>query len=135
MRTARGSWFDMRQSAGPFIASAGVQSDKTVESLQEFFKELDAIRQPISAGGADAAKNYVALGFPASSRPPAGMAGNLIQLVVYGLPETFLNEYVPKILAVTPADVTRVANQYIQPDRLRSWSSVTRRRSRRRSGP
>ena len=46
------------------------------------------------------------------------MAGNLIQLVIYGLPETFFTEYVPKILAVTPADVTRVANQYVQPDRF-----------------
>ena len=46
------------------------------------------------------------------------MAGNLIQLVVYGLPESFFNDYVPKIQAVTAADVQRVANQYIQPDRF-----------------
>jgi zinc protease len=38
--------------------------------------------------------------------------------VIYSLPETYFNEYVPKILAVTPADVARVANQYIQPDRF-----------------
>ena len=38
--------------------------------------------------------------------------------MVYGLPETFFTEYVPKILAVTSADATRVANQYIQPDRF-----------------
>ena len=43
------SGFDMRLSAGPFMASAGVQSDKTTESLQEFFKELTAIRQPVPA--------------------------------------------------------------------------------------
>jgi predicted Zn-dependent peptidase len=113
-----GSSFDMRQSAGPFTASAGVQSDKTVESLQEFFKELNAIRQPISADELNRAKNYEALGFPSEFETTAGMAGNLIQLVIYGLPETFFTEYVPKILAVTSADATRVANQYIQPDRF-----------------
>ena len=37
----------MRASAGPFVAAAGVQTDKTAESLTEFFKELEAIRTPI----------------------------------------------------------------------------------------
>lgn len=113
-----GSSFDMRLSSGPFTASAGVQSDKTVESLQEFFKELSAIRQPIPAEELTRAKNYEALGFPAEFETTAGMAGNLIQMVVYGLPETFFNDYVTRILAVTPADVTRVATQYIQPDKF-----------------
>ncbi len=113
-----GSSFDMRLSAGPFTASAGVQSDKTVESLQEFFKELNGIRQPIPADELTRARNYQALGFPAEFETTAGMAGNLIQMVVYGLPETYFNEYVAKVLAVTPADVSRVAQQYIQPDRF-----------------
>jgi predicted Zn-dependent peptidase len=113
-----GSVFDMRSSAGPFFAAAGVQSDKTTESLQEFFKELTAIRQPIPADELARAKNYLALGFPAEFETTGGMAGNLISLVVYNLPETYFNEYVPKIQAVTAADATRVAAQYIQPDRF-----------------
>ena len=128
-----GSSFDMRQSAGPFVASAGVQSDKTVESLQEIFKELDGMRQPIPADELAKAKNFEALGFPAEFETTAGMAGNLIQLVIYGLPESFFTEYVPKILAVTPADVDRAANQYISPTGSPSSSSATSRRSRSRS--
>ena len=46
------------------------------------------------------------------------MAGNLVQLVVYGLPESFFSDYVPKIQAVTVADAQRAAAQYIQPDRF-----------------
>ena len=92
------SQFDMRQSAGPFVAAAGVQSDKTVESLQEFFKELDGIRQPDSCRRAERARRTTK---PSASllvsKTTADMAGNLIQLVVYGLPETFFTEYVPKI--------------------------------------
>jgi zinc protease len=113
-----GSFFDMRLSAGPFTASAAVQSDKTVEALQEFFKELTAIRQPIPAEELARAKNYEALGFPAEFETTAGMAGNLITLVLHGLPDSFFNEYVTKILAVTPAEAQRVATQYIQPDRF-----------------
>jgi zinc protease len=113
-----GSSFDMRLSAGPFFASAGVQSDRTTESLQEFFKELNGIRQPMTNDELARAKNYLALGFPADFETTGGMAANLATLVVYNLPETFFTEYVPKIQAVTVADVQRVANQYIQPDRF-----------------
>src|SRR5437016_7475415 len=34
------SSFDMRVAAGPFLAAAGVQTDKTSEALKEFFNEL-----------------------------------------------------------------------------------------------
>jgi predicted Zn-dependent peptidase len=112
------SQFDMRLSAGPFVAAAGVQSDKTVESLKEFFKELDGIRQPIPADELKRAKSYEALGFPAGFEATADMAGNLIQLVVYGLPETFFTEYVPKIQGTTAAEVLKVAAQYIQSDKF-----------------
>ena len=37
------SGFDMRASAGPFVAAAGVQTDKTSEALTEFFNELNGI--------------------------------------------------------------------------------------------
>src|SRR5204863_9697815 len=58
------SRFDMRLSAGAFLAGAGVQTDKTADALREFFKELTGIREPISADDLAKAKNYVALGYP-----------------------------------------------------------------------
>jgi predicted Zn-dependent peptidase len=112
------SSFDMRGTAGPFTANAGVQTDKTAESLQEFFKELDGIHQPIPADELTRAKNNEALGFPSAFETTSGMAGRLADLVVYGLPDTFFSEYIPKIQAVTGADVQRVANQYVQTNRF-----------------
>jgi predicted Zn-dependent peptidase len=112
------SGFDMRLGAGPFTASAGVQTDKTAESLAEFFKELDGIHQPIPADELARAKNLEALGFPSAFETTTGMAGRLTELVIYGLPETYFNEYVPKIQAVTAADVKRVADQYLQTNRF-----------------
>jgi predicted Zn-dependent peptidase len=113
-----GSIFDMRASAGPFFASAGVQSDKTVESLREFFKELEGIRQPIPADELTRAKNLQALGFPGTFETTSGMAGNLIDLIVYNLPERFLTEYVAKIQAVSAAEAQKAAAAYIQPDKF-----------------
>jgi predicted Zn-dependent peptidase len=111
-----GSFFDMRRSAGPFVASAGVQSDKTVESLREFFTELEGIREPIPVAELARAKNLQALSFPGTFETTAGMAGNLIDLIVYNLPDSFLTEYVQKIQAVTAKEVQRAAAQYVQPD-------------------
>ncbi len=55
-------------SAGPFYATAGVQTDKTVESLVEFFKELDGMRAPPPAGELTRVRNLLALGFPGRVR-------------------------------------------------------------------
>ncbi len=112
------STFDMRSAAGPFFASAGVQTDKTVESLREFFIELNGIRQPIPAEELDRAKNYLALGFPAGFETTGSVAAQMGELVVYGLSESLFTEYVGKIQAVTVADAERAANQYIQPDKF-----------------
>ena len=82
----------MRLSAGPFLASAGVQTDKTGDALKEFFNELNGILTPIPADELDKAKNYVALGFPSEFETTGDLAQKLEELVVYNLPDdTFTN--------------------------------------------
>lgn len=112
-----GSQFAMRQQAGPFVALAGVQSDKTREAVGEFINELTGMSAPPAADELTRVRNLQALGFPGGFETTTGMAAQLIDLVVYGLQESFFNEYVAKIQAVSAADVQRIARQYIQPDR------------------
>jgi predicted Zn-dependent peptidase len=109
-----GSRFDMRLNPGPFFAAAGVQTDKTVESLTEFFKEVDGMRAPVPDDELSRGKNLEALSFPGNFETTGDMAGQLADLVVYNLPDTFFNEYVPKIQAVTAADLQRTANRFLQ---------------------
>jgi zinc protease len=113
-----GSGFDMRASAGPFAASAGVQTDKTAESLKEFFNELNGILKPIPADELARAKNYVALRFPSGFETTSDISLKLEDLIVYHLPEDYFSRYVQNIQAVTAADVQQVAPKYIQPDRF-----------------
>jgi predicted Zn-dependent peptidase len=113
-----GSRFDMRLGAGPFYATAMVQTDKTAESLTEFFKELQGIRQPVPAAELERAKNYVALSYPGQFETTRQMAAQLAQLVVYRLPDDYFSTYVANIQAVTAADVQRVAEKYITPGRF-----------------
>jgi len=113
-----GSGFDMRLSAGPFSASAGVQSDKTGEALKEFFNELNGIQRPVPADELARAKNYIALRFPGAFETTGWVSRQLENLLVYHLPPDYFASYVQQIQAVTAADVQRVAQKYIQPDRL-----------------
>jgi zinc protease len=112
------SRFDMRLSAGAFYATAGVQTDKTVESLKEFFIELTRIHESVPAEELEKAKNYLALQLPRSFETTRGTAGALGQAYLYSLPADYYATYGARIRAVTAADVKRVADRYVQPDKF-----------------
>jgi zinc protease len=112
------SRFDMRLSPGPFTAAAGVQTDKTAESLTEFFNELTAIREPIGDDELAKAKNFLALRFPGTFETIGDLAGRLEELAVYGLPQQYFNDYMTSIDAVSAADVQRAARAHLGLDRL-----------------
>ena len=112
------SGFDMRLSAGPFLASAGVQTDKTADALKEFFNELNGILTPVPPDELAKARNYVALGFPGEFETTGDMARKLEELVIYNLPDTTFSDYVPCVTAVTAADLQRAAARFVQPERM-----------------
>ena len=112
------SAFDTRLSAGPFVAAAGVQTDKTGEALSEFFKELNGIRMPVPADELDKAKNYIALSFPSEFEAITDLSRRLEELVVYRLPDDYFERYVANVMAVTAETVRGAAEKYIQPSRL-----------------
>jgi predicted Zn-dependent peptidase len=114
-----GSGFDMRLSAGTFVARAAVQTDKTADALHEFFNELNAIgAKPVSDAELTRGKNYVALGFPAQFETMGDLSRQIEDLIVYKLPDDYYQRYVPEILKVTAADVQKTAATYIQPSKF-----------------
>jgi zinc protease len=112
------SSFDMRASAGPFTAGAGVQTDKTGEALKEFFNELNAIGKPVPADELARAKNYVALRYPGGFETTGDVSRRLEDAIIYKLPDDYFSKYIQSIQAVTSAEVQRVAQKYIQPQRF-----------------
>ena len=113
-----GSRFDTRLSAGAFYAAAGVQTDKTSEALKEFFNELTRIHEPVPAAELEKAKNYLALQMPRNFETTRSTADALAQAFIYDLPADYYTTYADRIRAVTAADVKRVADKYIQPDKF-----------------
>jgi predicted Zn-dependent peptidase len=110
-----GSRFDMRRSAGPFVARAEVTAAKTDSSLVEFMKELRAIRDSIPTAELEKAKQYLQLQFPGDFETTGDIAGQLVPLVLYGLPLDYYNAYVQRVGQVSQADVQRVAREYLDP--------------------
>ncbi|MEZ5346401.1 MAG: pitrilysin family protein [Pyrinomonadaceae bacterium] len=114
------SSFSFRRGAGPFTASAGVQTAVTKESVVEFLKELNGIRGaiPVTEGELDYSKQSLIRSFPRSVETVGQIAGQLSNLVVYDLSDDYVNDYLAKIAKVTVADVNRVANKYLTPDKM-----------------
>ncbi|HEX8720282.1 MAG TPA: insulinase family protein [Pyrinomonadaceae bacterium] len=114
------SFFDFRRGAGPFTATAPVQTAVTRESVFELMKELRGVRGeiPVTEQELEYAKQGIIRGFPRTFETPAQIADRLETVVTYDLPDTYFNSYIERIQAVTLDDVKRVANRYLQPGRM-----------------
>ena len=112
------SGFEERISPGPFVASAGVQTDKTAEALREFFNEFAGILKPIPGEEIEKAKNYVALGFPAEFESTGDLARKLEEQVVHGLSDEYFPTYIRSVVQVAAKGVESAAARYIQPDKF-----------------
>jgi zinc protease len=112
------STFDMRRSAGPFLASSEIVAEKTDSALIEAIKEIRGIREPVPAEELERAKNYIQLGLPGDFETTFGIASRLVPVALYDLPLDYFTNYSRNIAAVTQADVQRVARSYLTPERL-----------------
>ncbi len=112
--------FDYRRAAGPFTASAGVQTAVTKESVQEFLKELNGIRGtiPVSAEELEYSKQAILRGFPRGFETPEQISNRLADVALYELPDDYFNSYLARVRAVTLDDVKRVANRYLDPSKM-----------------
>jgi len=114
------SRFAYRRGAGPFSASAEIQTVSTKEAIVEFLKELNGIRGaiPISPEELETNKQSLIRRFPGGFETDQQVASQLANLVIYGLPSTYYNDYIQRINAVTGVDVNRVANKYLDPSKM-----------------
>ena len=118
------SAFDMRASAGPFLAAAGVQTDKTSEALKEFFNELNGILQPVPADELARAKNYVALRYPSGFETTGDISRRLEDALIYHLPDDYFSKYVQNIRRSPPPTCSGVAQSTSTPTSSPSSSSA-----------
>lgn len=110
---------DTRHLVGTFRATAEVRTPVTGDSLKEFFYELNRIRtEPVSEKEIKDAKSYLTGVFPIRIETQEGLIDQFVQIKMYGLPADYLQTYRDRVNAVTAADIQRVANQNVTPDKV-----------------
>ena len=109
--------FDPRRAAGPFTASAAVQTDVTADAVRELLGQLDRMRDE-APGEAELAevRDFLIGVFPLRFETTAGIAGAIEPLAVYGLPDDYWQTYRQRIEAVGVPDVQAVARDLVRPD-------------------
>jgi zinc protease len=99
--------------AGSFVAGASVRNEVTGPTLLEMFYELDRMRVlPVTDDELNAAKEYSTGNFSVELASQIGLAGRINSIYTYDLDKSFIEDFRPKISALTPADIQRVAAKY-----------------------
>ena len=127
LREAHGWTYGARSSVGfdknmssKFKANSQVRNSVTDSAVVEFLKEIKRIR---TEKVTDEVLNNVKAGyvgrFVMQVEKPGTVARYALNIKTESLPVDFYENYIKNINAVTPEDVTRVANKYFLEDNLR----------------
>ena len=99
--------------SGAFVAGAFVRNEVTGPTLLEMFYELDRMRvSPVDDEELNAAKEFSTGNFSIELASQAGLAGRINTVYTYDLDRNFINDFRPKITALTKADIQHAAAKY-----------------------
>jgi predicted Zn-dependent peptidase len=102
-----------------WVETADVTTKVTGESLKEIFFEIDRLRkEPPPAEELRGIQNNLAGIFLVQNASRAGVIGQLSFVDQHGLGGDYLSTYVKRVMAVTPREVQRIANEYLTPDKM-----------------
>ena len=112
--------FDFRKLPGPFTLQVSVHTAATSEAIEEAVGEIAAIRGPRPVSVDELSMGIAALtrGYARNFETADQIARAVTQLALYDLPDDYFSEFVPRLQAITTDEVTRVAQQHLDPGRL-----------------
>lgn len=108
-----------RLGAASWAEMADVTTNVTGASIKEILFEIDRLRgEAPSVEELRGIQNYLAGTFVLRNSSRPGIAAQLAFLDLYGLSEDYLRNYVQRVYALTPSDIQRIAQTYIDPQKL-----------------
>ena len=104
----------------PYIAVAGVQTDKTKESLVEFRKEVAGMlgERPITDAELAKVKTQQVLEMAGSRETLGAVSGYIKTAMVLGLPDDYYDVYSQRVEALRLADINDAAKTILDPSHL-----------------
>ncbi len=107
------------KQAGAYVAETDTRTETTGEVLRLAIDEFGKLpRQRVFERELADAQAYLAGSFPLTIETPNEIATQVLNAVFYDLPMSDIPTYRERVQAVTPDDILRVSQRYIQPDRL-----------------
>ena len=99
--------------SGSILTGAFVRNEVTGPTLLEIFYELDRMRVlPVTEEELNAAKEFSTGNFSVELASQQGLAGRINTVYTYDLDKNFINDFRPKIEALTAADIEKAAAKY-----------------------
>lgn len=110
------SGFSPMRVAGPFSMGAQTRSVQAAETIEVMRKTLaDFMRDGPTPAQLKAAQDNISGGFPLSIASNKKIVEYLAMIGFYDLPLDYLNQLVPRVLAVTPEQVREAFDRHLKP--------------------
>jgi zinc protease len=112
------SFFSYNKSGGKFTVSTSVNSDNTIDAVNEILKELDGIQNEIKTEEVEFAKSYLINRYPSNFETFGQIAKNISLINLYDLPKDYFNTYIRRMSEQSLRSVSLAAENNIFPDKL-----------------
>jgi zinc protease len=113
------SSFGASKYRGVWFANSSVRTEVTEGAMREFMYELKRIRGvKVETDELENAKRALIGSFALSLEDPQALLQNSVTQKLYNLPANYWDTYPQKVASVTPDDVQRVAQKYIDMNHL-----------------
>lgn len=110
------SQLSVRRGDGYWAQQAAITTDDTAAALKEVYYEINRLRdEPPAEEELRAIQNYMAGVFTLRNSTRQGIINVLNQVDLHGLDDSYLTEYVSRIYALTPQEISRVTTLYLRP--------------------
>lgn len=114
-----GYWSPRFDYPGMFVAGGQTRSDGTVPFIKGVRSEIERLQTtPVTQKELDYAKDQVLNSFVFNFQDPGQTLSRLMRYEYYGYPADFLFRYQKAVKATTIKDVQRVAQKYLQPNKI-----------------
>lgn len=114
------SRFDAMKEGGSFEISTFSRNDKVAEVVKETKAIVKSfVEKGVTSSELEAAKMLMVSQFPASVETPAETAVSLLRLRYYEIPDSYLQDFISNVSAITLKEVNEAIKKHIHPDQLK----------------
>jgi zinc protease len=110
---------ELRRGGAYALFNLPVQTDKTAESIREVHREIDRLmNEKLTNEQLAAVRGFVESSLTGGLMSLESMNEQLLEIARNDLPPNWYRDAIPRLAAITPDDVQRIARELFTPDQL-----------------